>query len=491
MKTREERKNDLEVFNYIKDLNNKGIYLYLKDESISYKAKKDAMTREIIEDIKAKKEQIINFLKLKEQNSVSLSPLQLAYMAGQSKDQTLNKVNAHYYIEYTKDNIDISKLENALNTLINQNDALRLIILSTGEGLILKDLPKYKIQTYKMTSNNDKQNIRESVSHKIYPYDSWPMFSFIVGKSETLGDVLHFSFDCSILDAWCAGELIERLFKLYYGQEITQTKYSYKEYINGLENYKKKNKKILEKANQYWESRIATMSDAPNLAYKKNLKDLETTTFVRQEYTFDKDVLVLLEKSSKENKVTLPSILMTVYMMALSRISFTKNLTINITMFGKLPLNKDADKILGEFTNIGLIEYKNHCNLLAAIKNTQQQIFKLLEFRAYDGVNILNKVKKVDLKNGKIFPVVMTCMVGEKHMSVTNGFREEYSISQTPQVVIDHHVRIIDGNLHVTFDYIEELFQKSYIQKLISLYKEYINVACKNNMGGVENEQSN
>ena len=160
-------------------------------------------------------------------------------------------------------------------------------------------------------------------------------------------------------------------------------------------------------------------------------------------------------------------------------------------MFGKLPLNKDADKILGEFTNIGLIEYKNHCNLLAAIKNTQQQIFKLLEFRAYDGVNILNKVKKVDLKNGKIFPVVMTCMVGEKHMSVTNGFREEYSISQTPQVVIDHHVRIIDGNLHVTFDYIEELFQKSYIQKLISLYKEYINVACKNNMGGVENEQSN
>ena len=75
MKTREERKNDLEVFNYIKDLNNKGIYLYLKDESISYKAKKDAMTREIIEDIKAKKEQIINFLKLKEQNSVSLSPL--------------------------------------------------------------------------------------------------------------------------------------------------------------------------------------------------------------------------------------------------------------------------------------------------------------------------------------------------------------------------------------------------------------------------------
>lgn len=98
----------------------------------------------------------------------------------------------------------------------------------------------------------------------------------------------------------------------------------------------------------------------------------------------------------------------------------------------------------------------------------------MLEFRAYDGVNILNKVKKVDLKNEKTFPVVMTCMVGEKYMSVTNGFREEYSISQTPQVVIDHNVRIIDGELNITFDYIEELFNRSYIQDLIDWYKYYI-----------------
>ena len=305
------------------------------------------------------------------------------------------------------------------------------------------------------------------------------MFTIIVGKSNDSDDILHFSFDCSILDAWCAGKLINHLFSIYSGQKLEKAKYDYKDYIHDLESYMIKNQKILQKAEKYWGNRILDISDGPKLAYKKNFQDLDSTTFVRQEYTFGKDIVTALERYSRLHKVTLTSVVMTVYMKVLSDMSRQKDLSINITIFGKLPLNNNIDDVLGEFTNIGLIEYKDkQGNFIEAVQNTQNQIFKILEFRAYDGVNILNKARKTGLGKERFFPIVMTCMIGENYTSILNGFKEEYSLSQTPQVALDHHVRIIDNEMKISFDYIKELFDYSYINKIIENYKQIIFQVC-------------
>ena len=471
--------NDLQVFNYLKSLKEKGICLYMEEKNLKYKIKKSVISHDVLNEIKNNKEQISNFLLYIKDNYVDLSSMQLAYMAGQSKNQILNKVNAHYYIEFSKENIDVAKLENAINVLIQQNDALRMIILSTGQGIILNKMPKYKVQTYNLAREEDKLNARENLSRKIYGYDYWPMFTIIVGKSNNSDDILHFSFDCSILDAWCAGKLINHLFNIYSGQKLEKAKYDYKDYIHDLESYRIKNQKTLQKAEMYWENRILDISDGPKLTYKKNFQDLDSTTFVRQEYTFEKDIVTALERYSRLQKVTLTSVVMTVYMKVLSDLSRQKDLSINITIFGKLPLNSNIDDVLGEFTNIGLIEYiDKQDNFIEAVKNTQNQIFKILEFRAYDGVNILNKARKTGLGKERFFPIVMTCMIGENYTSILNGFKEECSLSQTPQVILDHHVRIIDNEMKISFDYIKELFDYSYINKIIENYKQIIFQVC-------------
>ena len=171
------KSNDLQVFNYLKNLKEKGLYLYMEDKNLKYKIKKSVISHDVLNDIKNHKEQISNFLLYIKDNYVNLSSMQLAYMAGQSKNQILNKVNAHYYIEFSKENIDVVKLENAVNVLIQQNDALRMIILSTGQGIILNKMPKYKVQTYNLAREEDKLNARENLSRKIYGYDYWPMFT--------------------------------------------------------------------------------------------------------------------------------------------------------------------------------------------------------------------------------------------------------------------------------------------------------------------------
>lgn len=473
--------NDLDTFNYLNELKKKGIWLYIDGEKLKYKAIKNILDSGVLNEIKSNKERIIKFLNLEKENSVSLSQLQLAYMAGQIEDQRLNNVNAHYYIEFLRDSIDIKRLEESLNILIQRNDVLRLIIKSKGEGLILNTVPRYKIKTYEVTKYIDKLNIRESMMHRLYPYDSWPMFHLEVGKSKVHEDVLHFSFDCSILDAWCAGKLVSDLFSIYVGQKVAYPRYSYKQYVNELCNLRNKSVETIKNADRYWTDRIVNISDGPKLEYKLELKNLESTTFVRQEYTFDTVIVGKLEKFSKENHVTLTAVIMTVYLETLSKVSSEKNLTINITMFGKLPLDKHADETLGEFTNVGLIEYKDESiNFIDTVIKTQYQIFKLLEFREYEGINILNKAKRLNL----FFPAVMTCMIGENYKSTLNGFREIYSLSQTPQVTIDHHVRIIDGEMRISFDYIEELFNQKYINNIIEIYVNRVNDICNSKNKG-------
>lgn len=467
---------DLDIFNKIKKLEQQGVQLYLDGSKLKYRALKKYFDKNILHEVRNQKDIIIQYLDTIKKNTVELSSLQLAYMTGQSEGQILNGVNAHYYIEYEKEDIDIERLQNVINLLISNNDALRLVLLSSGKGLILKNIPKYVVKSYIYENKEDRLNIRREFSHKKYSFETWPMFSFIVGKSIKVKDVLHISFDCSILDAWSASNMIDKLFKLYDGKTIEFSKYTYKSYMEDLERYKKKdvNKRTLNKANEYWKQQVEFIPKVPSLKMKKKIEELNTTTFTRQEHMFSADITVALEKLAKEQKVTLSSIIMTVYMKVLSYFSGGENITINATLFGKLPVNKEVGSLLGEFTNIGLIQYKDeNKSFLESIKETQKQIFKLLEFRIYDGVNIIKKVYDKN-HNSTGFPVVVTCMIGEIYKSKQNGFLETYSLSQTPQVIVDHHIRIIDGRIKISFDYIEELFEENYIKKIIQKYVEII-----------------
>lgn len=62
-------------------------------------------------------------------------------------------------------------------------------------------------------------------------------------------------------------------------------------------------------------------------------------------------------------------------------------------------------------------------------------------------------------------------MLGVDYQSIYKGFAEVYCISQTPQVILDHHIREIDGCLAISFDYVVELFSDSQIHRLLEEYK--------------------
>ena len=158
-------------------------------------------------------------------------------------------------------------------------------------------------------------------------------------------------------------------------------------------------------------------------------------------------------------------------MSVLSKYSINKEFSINATIFGKNIFSKDVIDLIGEFSNIALIEYKpSKKNIIESAQDVQNQLLQALNYRLYNGVNIIRKSRNSNM----CYPVVVTSMLGVDYKSTYKGFTEVFSISQTPQVILDHHIRKIDGSLVISFDYIEELFKEEQIDNILDYYVDLI-----------------
>lgn len=461
--------NDFDILNYLLELNNKGVFLEYKENKLIYKARNISLDSDIIIELREFKHKIISFLKNYEEKIVDLSYMQKAYLMGKKEGIPLNNVNATYYQEFEKDNIDISKLESAINWIINNNEALRLVIFKEGKGIICEDLPPFCITSY--CKEEERLYHREFLSHKIYEYGTWPMFDIFVGKFKKGKDILHFTFDCSIIDAWSANVLIKKMFEKYSGENIVSSNYSYRTYLKDFKKYLAENSKLLSEADKYWTSKCEHIFASPHLKTEQEINSVKKSTFRTKSYKFTEDMTLSIERIAIYNQISVSSLLIAIYISVLSKYSINKEFSINATIFGKNIFSKDVIDLIGEFSNIALIEYKpSKKNIIESAQDVQNQLLQALNYRLYNGVNIIRKSRNSNM----CYPVVVTSMLGVDYKSTYKGFTEVFSISQTPQVILDHHIRKIDGSLVISFDYIEELFKEEQIDNILDYYVDLI-----------------
>ena len=215
--------------------------------------------------------------------------MQKAYLMGKEKEIALNTVNATYYQEFEKENIDVKKLEESLNWIINQNEALRMVIFREGKGIISENLPNYNIKSYKLETYEQRIKYREEMSNKTYNYGTWPMFDVCVGKSFEDKDILHMIYDCSILDAWSIDILTKMLFKKYSGENIEVQDYNYTDYLRDFNKHLIANKNLIEEADRYWTVKSENLFKPPELKTKQDISTVKSMTFKTVFYVFDMD----------------------------------------------------------------------------------------------------------------------------------------------------------------------------------------------------------
>ena len=137
-----------------------------------------------------------------------LTELQQAYWIGRSGAFEIGQVAAHCYLEIESDDVNIERLNNAWQQLVDRHEMLRAVILPDGQQRVLESVPPYKIRAVDLRGQGSElveaqlQQIRRRMSHQVLPSDQWPLFDICAILLSKDCIRLCVSLDALMIDGW-------------------------------------------------------------------------------------------------------------------------------------------------------------------------------------------------------------------------------------------------------------------------------------------------
>ena len=419
-----------------------------------------------------------------------LTNVQSAYLVGRSSQFELGGVSTHGYSEYEL-KIDIDRFNKAFNKLIKRHGMLRTVITDDGQQRILKEIPQYEIEIEdisKLDSLKQNERIekeRDRMSHHIFETGTWPLFDIKAFKLTKDIYYLCLGIDLLIVDAASMQILGKELIEAYENpeEEKPDIDFSFRDYVLAFKELKDSNE--YKEAKQYWIDKLPNFPSSPALPLKCDPKDIENPRFKRKSKIYNKSQLAKLKEFARANNVTISGLLCTAYANVLSYWSNQKELAVNLTIFNRYPFNKDVSKIIGDFTSVLLvgIHFKGSMNFIDKAKHVQEVLAESLDNKIYDGIEFIRDIARYNnLGTKAAMPIVFTSVIGndeyqyevkEDFFSQENIISTDSNISQTSQVYIDNQVVEREGNLAVTWDYVEDIFEARVIE---AMFNQYIDI---------------
>lgn len=399
-----------------------------------------------------------------------LTGVQLAYLNGRNDNFELGKYNAHYYFEvetqYTAEQIEV-----AINKVILRHDALRTIFYKNGKQKIMNEVPNYSILVIKCQNESEKEQevkrYRKMLSHKIYNHEQWPLFTFQMMESP-ISKILMVSLDLMVCDGDSMQILFTELANVLEGKAAgKKIEYSYSEYLYDIS--KANNQEIYNADKDYWLDKLPLLSSYPKIPMKMNLTECKEYSVVRKSAIIDKNVWNNFKEEARKHRISPSSLLCTLYGRILAKWGNQREILLNLTVFQRHLNYKDVDKIIGDFTKLLPLNLSfDKKDIWGLAVEVQEQIMKDLEHLSYDGTEIMRELAKRQGTFGKaLLPVVFTCVLFD---NTENYFERlgniKYAVSQTPQVFLDNQITEMSGELHVSWDVIEELFDTNVIDEI-------------------------
>jgi amino acid adenylation domain-containing protein/non-ribosomal peptide synthase protein (TIGR01720 family) len=425
-----------------------------------------------------------------------LSSVQMAYFLGKQDFYELGGFTTHNYIEFETE-IDIDRMNMALNKIIQNQDMLRAVINTDGTQKILKEVAPYEIQITDIRgmSENEQnemiENERKRCSHAIFDITTYPLFEI---KGFLLSDTkkyLFISYDLMILDSASANIFIRNLAYLYQNpkEELHEMEYSYRDFIMNLQ--KVKQGSMYDESKKYWNEKLINFPDAPELPQIADPMKVKNGKFVRISESLSRFQYNRMKEFAKKNKTTPSAVLLTIYGEMLAYYSGQQQFAINLTVFNRYPFHEDIERMLGDFTSTILLDFDmaEVNDFWTKSRLMQKKLADALEYRYYDGIEFTRDVaRKYGYPKGKaVMPIVFTSLLFEEDVQNEVDYlgKVKWAIGQTPQVYIDFQVLVENGTLKIQMDWVNELFEETMMQEAFGMFIKMLKDISEN---GQENE---
>ncbi len=313
-----------------------------------------------------------------------------------------------------KGNIDLARLENAFNKLIQKYDILRTrFIEENGE-------PYLKVSTsldYKIPKINiyDIQACKEKIENlalRELKLDELPLFDVRFFSCNEDNQILYFNIHHSISDGWSQDILFKEWIEIYNGKEPLDNHLQYQDLIADIA----KNAESLENK-EYWLHRLSGFEKAGS-----NLVNYEYS--VPGSSIFRMDLTHLSDQEIRDycNRIgiSIYSYFLGLTSLLLKRYSDTNEVCFATVSAGRD--NHDLQIAPGYFANTMVFRSKTHIDESSEkyLKNIQNRLYRDLEHQHYPYDKVLNILAKES--NLNINEIVDTIFVFQENEEIDAGF---------------------------------------------------------------------
>ncbi|MGB8955438.1 MAG: amino acid adenylation domain-containing protein, partial [Tumebacillaceae bacterium] len=409
----------------------------------------------------------------------SLTDVQMAYWMGRDHTYELGGVSTHIYFEY-ETQLDIARLSQSLQRVIDRHPMLRSVVLPSGEQQILDTMPRYEIQSDDVLAEGEEavnrkiEEVRGRMSHHVSNPEQWPLFDFHAVKTSADSHRLFVSVDMLIADGSSYDRIAREMLAFYHDPnlELPKLDITFRDYMNTYMEFKRSETYLRDR--EYWMSQLPTFPSSPALPLMASPAEVGIPSFTRLNKMYPKDLWDRAKAMARRHNVTPTALLATAYASVLAYWSNQSRLAVNLTVFNRFPFHEQIDQLVGDFTSIMLlgVELDSSSSFWDRTRHVQSRMLEALEHRHYDGIEFIREYTRYHgLGNQAAMPVVFTSMLQGDGWNAWSEIGEQIlGVSQTPQVILDHQAIEIQGELMLNWDYVDTLFDEELINKMFDHY---------------------
>ncbi|MDB5102281.1 MAG: thioester reductase, partial [Cyanobacteria bacterium RYN_339] len=376
-----------------------------------------------------------------------LTEVQEAYWVGR---QTAG-VSAHAYVEFEPLNLDLAKLQAALDALVRRHPQLRAVISADGRQQVLPDVPAFPVDVHDLRSfapavqAERLESLRAELAHAVRPADRWPLFGVTVALLDDHRTRLHLGFDALIADAASLGILARELGALLLGEALPPAPaLTFQDYV--LTARAVASGPAGDRARAYWLDRLEALPPAP--ALPEGDATPGPARFERHAGGLPLAAWERLRATAREAGVAPAAVLLTAFSLVLARFSRSPRFTLNLTRFDRRRWHPDVDGVVGDFTALSLLEVDLPAgSFLQAARALQDRLWQDLDHPDAGGVWTLRELAR--RRGATPMPVVFTGVLDQDVAAALPAAlgKPGFGASQTPQVDLDHQAMLSDGAL--------------------------------------------
>lgn len=469
-----------ELFERITDA---GLRLSVQGENLKLEGMTSAIPSQLVTEIRTHKTQLLNWLS-ESKNTFPMTPLQQAYYRGRALISEGGGV-ANQVFHEIEGVWDIERLEQALLQVVQEHSALRLRMTNDNEQYESSELPQITRHDLQGLSSAEQQQararLRNEKSHLILsPASSLLQVEVAIFSPDNM--VLYVNHDGMVVDG-ISMFLLFQLWHQYYQTPQPQTEYmAFHRHIAARE--QDKQHAVSTRSREYWLKRLATLPKAP--ALPQNARPMEETPrFTQHLVTLDATRWRLLQQQTQAHHLTPAAVLMAAWAETLYIWGAGEDFTLNVTISERRPIHPQAFKTIGPFSDPMLTEiHLDHQNaFLQRAQRLQAQLHQDIDHRYFSGIDVMREMAKArglaDARMPYTFNCTLGALEGVNGDALTLLGREVYTLSQTPQVLLDAFLFEQQGQLVIRLDGVESAFPPGFLPAMAEGMQRMLFLLCE------------